>query len=140
MDNAFLDYMTKNCNSNELITRISSSLSKISAELKMTKEFKVILINGKSDFCGIKVYPDIAKLKSLYANLDKTSLVEFCKDWLVVVDNYIVEIDENCFDKHRLNFTNKELTAMLLHELGHVAFSSTIPEVIYNSYMIPVER
>jgi len=140
MDNAFLDYMTKNCNSNELSTRISSSLSKISTELKMTKEFKVILINGKSDFCGIKVYPDITKLKSLYANLDKTSLVEFCKDWLVVVDNYIVEIDENCFDKHRLNFTNKELTAMLLHELGHVAFSSTIPEVIYNSYMIHREE
>lgn len=138
IDNTFLDYMTKNCNSNELSTRLAANLTKISSELQSQKpkSFKVILVNGKNDFCGIKIYPDINKLKLIYDKLDKVSLVDFCKSWLILVDDYIVEIDENCFDRHTLNFTNKELTAMLLHELGHIVYSSTIPEVIYNSYMV----
>lgn len=142
IDNTFLDYMTKNCNSNELSTRLAVNLAKISSEVQpqKPKSFKVILVNGKNDFCGIKVYPDINKLKLIYDKFDKVSLTEFCKSWIILVDDYIVEIDENCFDKHTLNFTNKELTAILLHELGHVAYSSTVPETIYNSYMVHREE
>ena len=140
IDNVFLDYMTNRCNSVELCKRLTINLNSISRELGITKDFNVILINGKNDFCGIKVYPDAKGLSSMLNELDATSLTSFCKGWLVNIHEYTIEIDENCFDKQKLNFTNKELTAILLHELGHVAFSSSIAETIYNSYMIHREE
>ena len=140
IDNAFLDYTMNGCSEQELCRRVASSLNKISEAVNLKKEFSVIIINGKNDFCGIKVYPDPAYMTKIYSGIDETSSLDFCKGWLVNVKRYVVEIDTNCFNKHMINFTNKELTAMLLHEMGHVAFSSTIPELIYNSYRIHREE
>lgn len=140
IDNAFLEYMTNRCNEASLCKRLSISLTKISETLEFPKKFNVILIDGKNDFCGIKVYPDGADLARVLRKMDETSSVNFCKDWMVLVREYNIEIDKNCFNKQIINFTNKELTAMLLHELAHVAYSSTIPEMIYNSYRIHREE
>lgn len=140
IDNAFLAYMSNKCSDKELCKRLSSSLSNLSQSINLGKSFNVTLINGKSEFCGIKVYPDASCLPAVFKNLDETSAIKFCKEWLVVLDKYTVEIDVNCFNKHIINFTNKELTAILLHELAHVAYSTTIPEMIYNSYKIHREE
>lgn len=40
--------------------------------------------------------------------------------------DWIIEIDARIFDND-VNFTNRELTALLLHEIGHVIFSNSIP-------------
>lgn len=140
MDNAFLAYMTNKCSDTELCKRLSSSLCNLSDALKLKKTYNVVLINGKNEFCGIKIYPDSSALPRIYKQLDATSATQFCKDWLVVIDNYTVEIDVNCFNKQIINFTNKELTAIMLHELAHVAYSTTVPEMIYNSYRIHREE
>ncbi len=140
IDNAFLEYMTNDCPDTELCKRVSNGLNKISGAIKLDKNFTVLIIDGKNEFCGIKVYPDPAYMRTIYKKIDETSALDFCKSWLIDIKQYVVEIDSNCFNKYSINFTNKELTAMLLHELGHVAFSSTIPEVIYNSYKIHREE
>lgn len=136
IDNAFFDYMSKNSNDAELCKRLGIYLEKISDELKFHKKFTVEIINGRDEFCGMKVYPDLSSLTKIYNKLDEKSSIKICKDWLVDIDKYVIEIDKNIFNTQIINFNNKELTAMLLHELGHVAFSSTIPEIIYNSYRI----
>ena len=136
MDNTFLSYMTRKCSSQELCKRLSSSLYNISQALGLGKTFNVTLIDGKNEFCGIKVYPDPAVLPLIYKQLDTLSATQFCKEWLVVITKYTVEIDVNCFNKQIINFTDKELTAIMLHELAHVDYSTTVPEMIYNSYRI----
>ena len=140
MDNAFLAFMTNKCSETELCKRLSSSLYNLSEALKLGKSFNVVLINGKNEFCGIKVYPDPSSLPIIYKQLDTVSATHFCKSWLVSITKYNVEIDINCFNKQIINFSNKELTAIMLHELAHVAYSTTVPEMIYNSYRIHREE
>ena len=141
IDSAFLDYMTKSCNVKNMCDRVSNGLNKIGEELpkvngEPVKTFNVIMVDGKNDFCGIKVYPDTKTAGYVFRTMPDKTLVEFCKSWLVTIDTYTVEIDANCFNKQKLNFSNKELTAMLLHEIAHIVYGSTVPETIYNSYMI----
>ena len=140
IDNAFLEYMTNSCKEVDMCKRVGSSLTKISEALDFPKSFRVIVIDGKNDFCGIKVYPDLSYLAKAYSKFDEMSAIQFCKNWLITIKAYVVEIDSNCFNKHFINFTNKELTAMLLHEIAHVSFNSTIPEMIYNSYRVHREE
>lgn len=140
MDNTFLAYMTNKCSSAEFCKRLSSSLYNLSQALNLSKTFNVILIDGKNEFCGIKVYPNPTSLSIIYKRIDEVSATQFCKSWLVDITKYNVEIDVNCFNKHIINFTNKELTAIMLHELAHVAYSTTVPEMIYNSYRIHREE
>lgn len=134
MDNAFFDYMSKKISDSELCKRLSIYLGKISEELNFKKTFIVELIDGKNDFCGMKVYPDQSCINRLYDKIDTKNGTKFCREWLVDIDRYVVEIDKNVFNSYIISFNNKELTAMLLHELGHVAFSTDIAEVVFNSY------
>ena len=43
---------------------------------------------------------------------------------------WTIEIDGRILDKQIIDFTDKELTALLLHEIGHVVSSSSIPNRI----------
>lgn len=140
IDNVFLEYMTNSCSEADMCKRVGSNLTKISETMNFPKTFRVVTIDGKNEFCGIKVYPDLSYLAKAYSKFDEMSAIQFCKNWLVTIKAYVVEIDVNCFNKHFINFTNKELTAMLLHEMTHVAFNSTIPELIYNSYRVHREE
>lgn len=136
MDGAFLDYESKKIGESTLCKRLSSLLHQMSVHLKFPKDFEVTIIDGKNDFLGICTYPDLSDLSDVFAKLDETSCEKFCRDWVVNIKKYIIEIDRNCFDKTIINFNNKEMTAMMLHELSHVAFSNKKCEVIYNSYKI----
>lgn len=136
MDDAFLDYESHKINDATLCKRLSSLLHQLSVHLKFPKDFEVTIIDGKNDFLGICTYPDLSELNNVFAKLDETSGAKFCRDWVVGIKKYVIEIDKNCFDKSVINFNNKEMTAMMLHELSHVAFSNKKCEVIYNSYKI----
>lgn len=43
---------------------------------------------------------------------------------------WTIEIDKKILDEEKINFTEKELTAMLLHEVGHIVCSTSIPNRI----------
>ena len=42
---------------------------------------------------------------------------------------WVIEIDKAIFDG--IGFTNKELTALLLHEVGHITITNSIPTRLY---------
>lgn len=134
IDNAFLDFESKKCDSDELCKRLSIYCKDISAALGYKKKFNVIMIDGKNEFYGMSVYPSLSELDKVFKKIDVTSLDKFCNSWIVDIQEYTIEIDKNLFDKSIIAFNNRELTAMLLHELAHVAFHSTKAEVIYDSY------
>ena len=109
-----------------------SSLKELENILNNTynKSFKVVIISSEKRRYSfvMSVIPEksiIDKVTNAVAN-DKTktdTMVDIwkkCKNWLV-------EIDSRILDK---TFTDRELTALLLHEIGHVIDSDSIPKRI----------
>lgn len=136
IDDLFLEYESHKINESTFCKRLANQLHQISICLNFPKDFEVCIIDGKNEYMGISVYPDQSDLNNIFANLDETSSTKFNTNWLVDIKKYIIEIDKNVFDKTIISFNNKEFTAMLLHELSHVAFSNKKSEIIYNSYKI----
>lgn len=141
IEKAFFDYLAKRLNEAEFCKRLSKILS--TADINgANKEFEVSLIDGKADFAGMCVYPDMSQFSALItATLAKdepaeTSYRSFCDHWFKDINKYYIEIDKNCFDRYSINLTPQELTAMLLHEMSHVAYSDRTMEKFYRSYKI----
>ena len=136
IDDLFLEYESHKISESTFCKRLANQLHQISVRLNFPKDFEVCIIDGKNEYMGISVYPDQSDLNNVFANLDETSSTKFNTNWLIDIKKYIIEIDKNVFDKTVISFNNKEFTAMLLHELSHVAFSNKKSEIIYNSYKI----
>lgn len=45
--------------------------------------------------------------------------------------NWTIELDSALFNMSGVTFTNKELTALLLHEVGHITSTNSIPNRLY---------
>ena len=82
------------------------------------------------------VYPDISDMSNVFASLDTSDGKTFSKKWLADITRYTREIDKNLFNRTIISFNQQELTALLLHELAHVVFSSKKSERFYDAYRI----
>jgi hypothetical protein len=104
------------------------------------KNFEVSIIDGKNEFLGMCVYPDMQEYSNTVLatyNSKETSPYETFKSrWFNVIDTYYIELDKNLFDRNIINFTPQELTAMLLHELSHVVYSDKTTEKLYKAYQV----
>lgn len=71
-------------------------------------------------FFGMRVYPVI----------NSEDIIDILKDDKpLIINGYYVELDSKLFDP-MLNLSERELTAMLLHEVGHIVYDTqTIDEV-----------
>ena len=99
--------------------------------MHITVEF----VDGRDQFLGMSVYPSIECTERLCKRInDCNSRVRFIEAWKKMTD-YTIEIDENLFDRSIIAFNPQELTAMLLHELSHVIFSSKKSEKLYACYL-----
>lgn len=97
----------------------SSNLLKLKKELNsffLDSACKQVLytINTDKLFFGMRVYVHISKSNSI-------NLIESDKEH--VFTEYSVEIDSKLYDP-MLGLTDKELTAILLHEIGHIVYDS----------------
>ena len=97
----------------------SSNLLKLKKELNsffLNSACKQVLytINTDKLFFGMRVYVHISKNNSI-------NLIESDKEH--VFTEYSVEIDSKLYDP-MLGLTDKELTAILLHEIGHIVYDS----------------
>ena len=81
-----------------------------------------VLYTNNTDklFFGMRVYPVF----------NSENIIEVLKDEKpLVIDGYYVELDSKLFDPI-LNLSERELTAILLHEVGHIVYDTqTIDEV-----------
>lgn len=107
--------------------KISESLSEL-----FQKRFNVTMIRGVpgTNFSVMSVYPDQSTLDQIVSvvssqrpNSDVVrALWKKCNQW-------IIEIDERCFHP-RYNLSPRELTALIMHEVGHTVTSDSIPNRI----------
>lgn len=137
LDDAFSSYLM-NKNERELCKKISASLCAFSSD----KDFVVSVINcskmPKEPFFGMRVFPSEECIMNICneitASEDKlVSLNDMCKRWKVI-NSWVVEIDSRVFDRMTINFNPQELTAMLLHEIGHTIYSDKKIEMFYRVF------
>ncbi len=93
-------------------------------------DFKLhITQNNTNEFFGMSVYPSESTMdKMIESILSKKSsskeLVELWKD----NDTWYIEIDSILLYDMKLNANPSEIVAVMLHEIGHIVYSQTVPE------------
>lgn len=104
------------------VQNISKNLSSI---FNKNISVSVVPANRSKHFFGMCVIPKeavIDKIAESILNNDSsvsvmTALWKKCKDWTV-------EIDGNILTER---FTNRELTSLLMHEVGHIIYTNSVP-------------
>jgi hypothetical protein len=91
---------------------------------------KVSIVDNKQKFFGMCVYPSHEEINMLTKLLLETNVsmkeVEKVHIEFMTKGEHIVEIDSILLYDHNLNATAGEVTAILLHEIGHIIASNGI--------------
>lgn len=111
---------------------VTQSLVSISNTIK--REFGIdvsieIIKNTSNVFFGMNIYPSFDDLRSIVADMmeDKIRLEEFTQKW-EKIEKWCIELDSILFEDLGFDVTGEELTALLLHEIGHVILSDEVPK------------
>ena len=93
------------------------------------KSFHVEVISGirAGDTCNVmSVFPDESTIDMIISSIVNESKDEFiAKTWNETA-KWNIEID-NTILTDKMNLTEKELTALLMHEIGHIVYSNSVP-------------
>lgn len=137
LDDAFSSYLM-NKYERDLCKKISASLNAFSSD----KDFQVSVVRcnnlAKEPFFGMRVFPSTKELMDICKEITDSddsimSLNDMCKRWKCI-HSWTIEIDSRVFDRMTINFNPQEMTAMLLHEVGHVIYADSKVEMFYRVY------
>ena len=133
----FSDYMIGKINEKSFLNKLETALDALPFNSK--KSFSVNISKNKSmgkEFFGFNVFPEMDKLEDICNKVanDDAKFGDIVKRWRSIEDWEIV-IDSLVFDRNFIAFNPKELTAMLLHEIGHVTQSDEPIEQFYRAYI-----
>ena len=137
IENTFSDYMIGKINEKAFLSKLETALDNL--PFNSEKSFSVNISKNKSmgkDFFGFNVFPEIDKLEDICNKIanDDVKFKDIVKHWRSIKEWEIV-IDSLVFDRSFIAFNPKELTAMLLHEIGHVTQSDEPIEQFYRAYL-----
>ena len=133
----FSDYMIGKINEKSFLNKMETALDALPFNSK--KSFSVNISKNKNmgkEFFGFNVFPEMDKLEYICNTIanDDTKFSDIVKRWRSIEEWEIV-IDSLIFDRNFIAFNPKELTAMLLHEIGHVTQSDEPIEQFYRAYL-----
>lgn len=87
----------------------------------------------KDEFFGMSIYPTHSVAdRIVQCMIDKKPLKAYEEIW-VENDVWIIEIDSKLVYDTKLNANPSELTAALLHEIGHTIYSNSIPQKLHKT-------
>ena len=137
IENTFSDYMIGKINEKAFLSKLETALDNL--PFNSEKSFSVNISKNKimgKDFFGFNVFPEIDKLEDICNKIanDDVKFKDIVKRWRSIKEWEIV-IDSLVFDRSFIAFNPKELTAMLLHEIGHVTQSDEPIEQFYRAYL-----
>lgn len=137
IEDSFSDYMLGKGSEKVFLDKLTTALDNLPFNTK--KSFRVTIDKTKTsrkEFFGFNVFPTINYLDNMcniIAN-DTVSFSEIVKRWRTI-DEWELVIDNKVFDRSFIAFNPKELTAMILHEIGHVTQSDEPIEQFYRAYL-----
>lgn len=137
LDDAFASYLKKH-DERKLCKDLSDILSACSPKKDFTVQIAHVRSFAKDPFFGMSVYPSLQYMDKLAERLGETSskapnFKELLEYWRTI-PCWTIEIDSRVFDRVLISFNPQELTAMLLHEIGHTMYSDRKVEMFYRAY------
>lgn len=128
VDHAFSDIKRSN-NIPSAINTIKRVFHKLEVSIK---EIRIVKAD-KEEFFGMCVFPDKATADALVkAMMNNKPLEMYQKIW-EDCKNWTIEIDSKIIYDRKLNASPAELTAAILHEIGHVVYSNSIPQKLHKT-------
>lgn len=127
IDGAFL-VLKEDPSSNAAISIIRKSL-----EDCFNCTFDIRIINptdNNSELFVMSVYPEISVIDKIISAIMGDSDVNAIKKLWETNKKWTIEIDSRILKNEIIDCNEKELTAMLLHEVGHIVCSTSIPNRI----------
>lgn len=114
---------------------VNDNLNKISLALKRVFDINctlTIVNNNSNTFFGMNVFPSISTMDLMIESIidNQSNMDDVLKIWQKNND-WNIEIDSILLYDMNLNANPQEITAVLLHEIGHVVYSNTIPQRLY---------
>jgi len=110
---------------------VHNSIAAIQRVLKRMFDvnFNITIINNDTNqFFGMNIYPQKSTIDAIVeAILNKKSNTETLSEIWQKNTEWHLEIDSLLLYDNRLNANPSEITAVLLHEIGHVVHSNSIP-------------
>lgn len=107
--------------------------------LTRNKNINVTIVDNKiakDPFFGMRIFPAADEIDAICQDLLNDKLCPFNQimDRWKHISTWELEIDSRAFDRNMITFNPEELTAMTLHEVGHVIYSDTKVEQFYRAY------
>lgn len=126
IDGAFL-VLKEDPNSNAALQIIKKSLQDC-----FDCEFDINILDGvdNSDLFVMSVYPEVPVIDKIISAVMSNSDITAIKKLWESNKKWTIEIDGKVLNDSIIDCNEKELTAMLLHEVGHIVCSSSIPNRI----------
>lgn len=113
----------------ENLRSIKMSLGKLGIKVKQI----TIVPADNDEFFGMSIYPNHGVAdRIVQCMIDKKPLKAYEVIWSNI-DEWIIEIDSKIIYNPQLNSNPAELTAALLHEIGHTIYSNTIPQKLHKT-------
>lgn len=114
----------KNPNNKKFIETIIRFLNREYGNISNCVDIKIVP-NKTSEIFGMMVAPSNEEIQRIVSQITSSSNDK--KDYEIGVTKYIIEIDSK-LGSPMLNLTSGEITAILLHELGHIIMNSKFIE------------
>ena len=87
-------------------------------------------INNQSPLFVMSVYPELTTIDKIINAVLSNKNTDAIKKLWETNKKWTIEIDGKLFKKEVIDVNEKELTAMLLHEIGHIVYSTSLPNRI----------
>lgn len=137
LDTAFDAYLHSHGQGTDMIEFLCKSVKETLEESFKDSSFQVSVNtssainmnsgNGHTDMFVMSVYPEISTVNKIVDALMNGKDGKTIQKLWKTNKNWRIEFDCKIFDKSIINFEPKELTAMLLHEVGHIIDTNSIP-------------
>lgn len=86
--------------------------------------------NGKISFV-MSIFPEVDTASKIVSAMLSGHNEKIINDLWKKNTNWTIEIDKALFNKTPIEFNNRELTSLLLHEIGHITSTNSIPTRLY---------
>ena len=94
-------------------------------------DIEIIPVNDNSPLFVMSVFPEKSVVSKIISSVTTNNgNIETIKKLWQQNKKWTLEIDERILNKNFINCSNRELTALLLHEIGHVVCTNSIPSRI----------
>lgn len=111
----------------------SGAIATIRRNLKAVfqdKDIDVTVIENKANLFIMSIFPDESAVQTIIDAIVNEKTDEMIRKAWQSTDKWHIEIDSRILTDQNISATSKELTALLLHEVGHIVYSNSIPQRI----------